>query len=97
MKRREFQQIHLLLLSFLNFFNSVITHVACHTCVAWSKLDKRTNIAKGLKHKGLNLSFLFIGDQNRNFLKLKGEKVHFSQNIFVNTSPSHISLAETSL
>ena len=30
------------------------------------------------KHKGSLLSFFFIGGQNRNFLKLKGIKVHFS-------------------
>ena len=42
------------------------------TCVTLtkSKLDKRTTIAKGLKHKGLNLSFCLIGGQNHNFLKL---------------------------
>jgi len=38
------------------------------------KLDKRINIAKWLKHRGLNLSFFYIEDQNLNFLKLRREK-----------------------
>ena len=40
-----------------------------------SKLAKRTIIAKGLNLSGPKLSFLYIGGQNRNFLKLKGRKV----------------------
>jgi len=48
--------------------------MACHQALTGSKLGKRTNIAKGLKHRGPKLWFSYMGGQNHNVLKVRGKK-----------------------
>jgi len=31
----------------ISFFNLIITHVACHVCIDWSKLGKRSKLQRG--------------------------------------------------
>lgn len=40
---------------FLNFFNSIITHVACHVGIDWSKLVKRIKVANRLNLRGAKI------------------------------------------
>ena len=49
--------------------------------LTWSKLVNRTKVAKRLNLRGPKLWFLFIEGQNRNFLKVKGEKCTLAKNL----------------